>query len=332
LQSKTLSFAGFGQEHALVQLVRSPVFLIGIAMCLFAIGCETLPGPQPNLSALPPETPGDQPVQIGDDNGKPIYGLGHIPAVSKVVYTPPAKLHQGRFAFPDYQDSDLAQAVRTALYETYQDRVTFQGRSQLSYGYEVSFRPNRKINRDIEEIVEKIAADRSLTFRGPDGKWRPDYNRTAQEATINLPPALVRSLKEKNAAPRAWLAALVSHVQAIPYGIPPNGFLFPDEVLQFNYGDCDSKSVLTAAIIKKINPDLDFAFVDLPSADHLLLGVALEPHPGDQTVRLKGKTYVLADVSGPALIPLGKVSDKSAAALRDRSSYAILSSGRSTKL
>lgn len=251
-------------------LVRSPVFLAGFTLCFFVLGCETVPTPQPNLSSRLPELPSKGPVQIGEDNGKPIYALGQIPIIRKASYAPPAELHQGRFAFPNYQDPALAAAVRQALHKTFQDRVTFQGRSPLSYEYVVTQRPTRQLKREVEGIIERVAADRSLAFRSPDGKWRPDYGRTAERAMLDLPPALTSTLKDGQAPQRDWLSALVSHVQAIPYGIPPNGFLFPDEVLKFNYGDCDSKSVLAAAIIKKIDPHLDYVFVDLPSADHLL--------------------------------------------------------------
>ena len=43
--------------------------------------------------------------------------------------------------------------------------------------------------------------------------------------------------------------------------------------------------------------------------EHALLGIALTPISGDETIEHDGQKYVLYDPTGPALIPFGQVSE-----------------------
>jgi hypothetical protein len=111
------------------------------------------------------------------------------------------------------------------------------------------------------------------------------------------------------------IATTLSMVQtAVAYGEIPletegriiAGYSPPLEVIMEGRGDCDAKSGLLAAIL--LNWDkAKLVGVGLPS--HYLLGVLQHPARGDAFVEFKGKTYVLMEPAGPALLPPGMVSD-----------------------
>lgn len=55
------------------------------------------------------------------------------------------------------------------------------------------------------------------------------------------------------------------------------------------------------------------AIIYLPN--HALLGVQLAYGGKDKTLRMDGNTYLLAEPTGPALMPAGEVSEQSLAAI-----------------
>ena len=112
---------------------------------------------------------------------------------------------------------------------------------------------------------------------------------------------------------RAYLQLMTSWVQSIPYDTLEDrvassgaGFAPPMGLLLQNKGDCDSKAVLTSALVRAFLPNTEMIMVFLPR--HALLGVAITPIAGDETLEVEGKTFVLYDPTGPALLPFGHVS------------------------
>ena len=115
---------------------------------------------------------------------------------------------------------------------------------------------------------------------------------------------------------RGYLQLLTSWVQSIPYDsledrVASNGsgFAPPLGLLMQNRGDCDSKAVLTSALIRAFLPTTRIIMVFLPH--HALLGVAINGASEDEKLEVEGKTYVLFDPTGPALIPFGDISEDS---------------------
>ncbi len=144
---------------------------------------------------------------------------------------------------------------------------------------------------------------------------KPDHVRyilETTEALIPLSQAFYEKLEEDSDA-REYFNLLLSWVQSIPYdtledrtGSNGSGFSPPSQILSQNMGDCDSKSVITAAILRAFLPSTPLVMVLLP--DHALLGVALPPRGNELTVVNKGTTYVLMEPTGPALLPFGQVA------------------------
>ncbi|WP_240485125.1 hypothetical protein [Aestuariibacter salexigens] len=147
---------------------------------------------------------------------------------------------------------------------------------------------------------------------------KPDHIRYAQESVNALVPA-VQALYEKipeDSESRVYINLLLSWVQSIPYSTLQDrlrsngsGYAAPIEVLVNNRGDCDSKSVLAGALIRALLPQLPMAMIYLPN--HALLGVALPHRSNENYVQLDGISYLLMEPTGPALLPLGEVAQRS---------------------
>lgn len=110
------------------------------------------------------------------------------------------------------------------------------------------------------------------------------------------------------------LDALLAFIQSIPYNTLQTkdqyrgaGFMTPIQVLRNNMGDCDSKATLLAAILLKAQPSLKTAFVYIPG--HAFLAVQLPAQGDEETVKIKQQPWLVMDPTGPAIMPVGKVSE-----------------------
>ncbi len=93
-------------------------------------------------------------------------------------------------------------------------------------------------------------------------------------------------------------------------------FLPGPALLAQNRGDCDSKAVALAAVLKTFTRSRKFAVVTMPG--HAILAADIPPQEGDWTVRSGGRQYVALEVSGPAMAPIGNVGNLTAKYLRQR--------------
>ncbi|GAB4314058.1 MAG: hypothetical protein Kow00127_05190 [Bacteroidales bacterium] len=94
-------------------------------------------------------------------------------------------------------------------------------------------------------------------------------------------------------------------VQNIPYGtvesykkgIHTGGFAPPPLLLSNGYGDCDSKAVLFAGIIRYLLPGEEVWYLNLPN--HTLCAIKGNPEKGDRWLRINGEIFLPLEVSGP---------------------------------
>lgn len=154
---------------------------------------------------------------------------------------------------------------------------------------------------------------------------KPDHVRYIEESILPLIP-LAQSLydivdEQSNA--RSYLNLLLSWAQTIPYDELTNrvssngsGFSPPLAVLNQNLGDCDSKSVLTAALIRAFLPGNSMRLVLLNN--HALLAIAMTPLTKDTTMMIDGVPFILLDPTGPAPMRLGEVSDSTRLGIASR--------------
>lgn len=152
----------------------------------------------------------------------------------------------------------------------------------------------------------------SLPWSGP--VIIPDHQRLMQDSLEDLLP-VAKALHDKlvNTASRDTVAYISSWLQQLPYqdlsdrrNSTGNTFNPPLRVLQENRGDCDSKTVLLAALIRMLLPDVKLAIVYLPQ--HAMLAVQLPVTGADDKAMIEGKEYLLVDPTGPALMAPGQIS------------------------
>ena len=144
----------------------------------------------------------------------------------------------------------------------------------------------------------------------------PDHARLMQ-ASLNalLPVATAWHAKLVNLPTRLSLQLLTSWVQQIPYQdlsdrrhSDGNDFSPPLKLLRQNRGDCDSKAILLAALLRLLMPEVRLAIIYLPG--HAILAVQLTPADNDKTITLEGRPYILVDATGPAELAPGEVAQQ----------------------
>jgi hypothetical protein len=123
-----------------------------------------------------------------------------------------------------------------------------------------------------------------------------------------------------NSESRIYVNLLLSWVQSIPYNeledrMSSNGagYLPPLAIIRQNQGDCDSKSVLMASLIRSLLPDVKLVMIYLPQ--HALLGISLPTRSNEQTFKFDGSDYLLMEPTGPAVMPLGSIATTTSSAI-----------------
>jgi hypothetical protein len=120
---------------------------------------------------------------------------------------------------------------------------------------------------------------------------------------------------------RARIALALGFFQEIPYAVLEDkqrrggDFLPGPALLAQNRGDCDSKAVALAAVLKNFTRFRKLVVVTMPG--HAILAVDLPSQEGDWTVRSGGRQYVALEVSGPVMAPIGRVGNITSKYLRD---------------
>ena len=86
-------------------------------------------------------------------------------------------------------------------------------------------------------------------------------------------------------------------------------------LLAQNRGDCDSKAVALAAVLRTYTPGRKFAVVTMPG--HAILAVDLPSDPEDWAIRSDGRQFVALEVAGPAMAGVGEVGAATARMLKE---------------
>jgi hypothetical protein len=209
-----------------------------------------------------------------------------------------------------------------------QARVQIQHRGQDIH-IQVTSRSNnlldkwqRSMNQSQEEALDQYLKDNYYShFRSHLGQEavKPDHLRYISENKAALLPIAqaVYDTLPTNSETRAYVNLVLSWVQSIPYNELKNrltsngaGYLPPLSVVANNQGDCDSKTVLMASLIRSLLPEVKMTMLFLPN--HALLGIVLPFRTNEQTLDINGLDYLLMEPTGPAKIQLGDIASRSA--------------------
>ncbi|WP_157447206.1 hypothetical protein [Catenovulum agarivorans] len=150
---------------------------------------------------------------------------------------------------------------------------------------------------------------------------KPDHMRIAKESLEFVQPIVEQVPQELSGyITRDSINFLLSWLQSIPYSALESrsesmglGFNPPNKLLFENQGDCDSKSTLFAAIMRAFVPNLGIVMVYLPN--HALVGLQIPYSQADEYIELDGNYYVLAEPTGPAVLPLAEIGVESKRAI-----------------
>ena len=133
-----------------------------------------------------------------------------------------------------------------------------------------------------------------------------------------LKPIILEKVSIKNI--RKVSNFVLGFVQNIPYSTLESrltssgaGFNPPTKLLWENQGDCDSKMTLTAAILRALMPRIDMALIYIDA--HAFIGIAIPAQGDEVSINYQGVDYLLAEPTGPALLPLGQLAPESEMAI-----------------
>ena len=191
--------------------------------------------------------------------------------------------------------------------------------------------PNKQVLenelKNISQIKEKAQSDymkeNNYTYLKND-TIIPDHVRIANAHGSKIMPltrAISRDIQLSNK--RDTINYVLSFFQSIPYDklisrdtSSGSGFSTPMNLIANNRGDCDSKSTAIVSALTNLYPQLEMLMIYVP--DHAFIGIAMQPQANDISLTIKGKSYVLAEPVGPALLPVGSISPSSLSAIKKK--------------
>ncbi|WP_416307961.1 hypothetical protein [Neptunicella sp. SCSIO 80796] len=151
---------------------------------------------------------------------------------------------------------------------------------------------------------------------------KPDHVKFAQQSQELLKPLVESFNKLSGDKPdkRKTIELVLSWVQSIPYDLLEDrlnsngsGYSPPNKLIADNKGDCDSKAVLTAALLHGLFPDMPIVYIFLP--EHALLGISIKHTKEESVFMYDGKDYFYLEPTGPALFEIGEISAESQRAI-----------------
>ncbi|HEY4165887.1 MAG TPA: hypothetical protein VGM96_03900 [Reyranella sp.] len=134
---------------------------------------------------------------------------------------------------------------------------------------------------------------------------------SAQQGPLRAVAKALGDMPDVPSEDRGRVQLALSFFQEIPYATLDDAqrqggdFLPASALLAENRGDCDSKAVALAAVLRSFTRFRKLAVVTMPG--HAILGVEMPAEPGDATVRQGGRLYVALETAGPSILPVGRV-------------------------
>lgn len=182
-------------------------------------------------------------------------------------------------------------------------------------------REMQNVDTLIEESREKYIHDKLFRLYDEDSVV-PDHARITRLNARRVRPVAHALLQSAPRDVRGQINHTLAFLQGIPYDELLNrsnsngaGFAPPIELLTRNLGDCDSKSVAMASLLKNSHPRMPMVLVLVEG--HAFVGVGgIRQGPNDFALKIDNRTYVLAEPAGPAMLPLGQIDQRSQRLLR----------------
>ncbi len=232
---------------------------------------------------------------------------------------------------PDFASRHVQREIRKSLAKNPLKDVSISFNSRDGSAQLSSTEPSalsdatKRIRKEEQEFLNAYLKEQFYhIFTTHDGAQgvKPDHVSIAEKSVDALAPTrdiILEIVSVRNI--RKVTNFVLSFVQSIPYSQLESrvdssgaGFNVPTKVLWENQGDCDSKMTLTAAMLRSLMPRINMIMVYIDQ--HAFIGLEILPEGNDLTVNHQGRTFVLADPTGPRLMPLGEVSFDSEQAIK----------------
>lgn len=242
-------------------------------------------------------------------------------ARSLVFQLPSAEIEAAMALFRDYSIPNLYGHIEAVLGREAQNAGVTLRATRVGDG--ASFRihtsdatKHAAFGARLDDIIENARQEwlRRHARRSVGPAIHMDYPEATRRYVKGLRQvAAALSSQMPGADERAQVGRALNFVQAIPYDelvdpLTTGGIEFapPPAMFRLNRGDCDSKTVALAAILRTLTPKRRVLFVVLPQ--HVALAIDLPPQPGDATVAHDGQTWLMLEPTGPAVVPPGQVA------------------------
>ena len=173
-----------------------------------------------------------------------------------------------------------------------------------------------------QQSLQSKASQHGIKMMDGGNKFVIDYAWVIEESTKDLRDVAktIRSAARKKGyrSRRSIVGAFASFVQSLQYRIPPDkrvkddgeeiltvGAMMPIETLSRQWGDCDSKSMLFASLVRSIDlVEVSFIVMD----EHLFAAVQLSRTRDDHYINHNRDEWVLVELTDAW--PLGRVPEK----------------------
>lgn len=275
---------------------------------------------------------------LSDDNYLLSYQWhDHQKQIQEITLTLPQKVIFDRYRnFGKYQSNLMHEYVNNALKKHFKKQpvsgllISFK-EEHGSYTVKIKGRNQQKIEQTSikiealkQQFYQEYLAEKyyhQFTTYDQIIGIKPDHARIANESVVDFKPfksMILNKASIKNI--RKVSDYVLAFIQSIPYSTLESritssgaGFSPPLKLLWENQGDCDSKVTLTASLLRTLMPRIKMALIFIDS--HALIGIDVAPNGDEMTIEHEGITYVLAEPTGPASLPLGEISEQSQQAI-----------------
>ncbi len=171
--------------------------------------------------------------------------------------------------------------------------------------------------------LERALRGRGVLFDTSSGATSVDWAWVVEQgkADLQTPARQLEALGHRSGylAEREMMGLFASLIQSFQYAKPPEtrvgaaggriltlGVSVPLEAMRNGWGDCDSRSLLLAAMLAASGRR---NLIFLEGDRHLFVGLRIPPRPYDHVARVRGIPYVLLEMT--ASWPLGRVPERS---------------------
>ena len=193
----------------------------------------------------------------------------------------------------------------------------------------ITYRTEEELAKRRSDLRVK-AKSHGIEMNEEGNRFSVDYNWVVKQSVgdLHVIANQIRSTARRKGyrTRREIIGAIASFVQELQYQLPPAhrineegekiltaGATMPLETLANQQGDCDTKSLLFAGLVKSIKL-VDVIFV--ATEDHLFAGIRMNPSRWDHSIPHQGKDWVLIELSDSW--PIGHVPQNHLTIIRSK--------------